>query len=114
MIISRICTDPVLGSVRHEREVVFESMEHAPPAPTVHVSEPTDATRHLFVQVPAHWGGIEPNTPYRELCVILEGGVEITTSDGRARKFAASSSFVVEDTGDAGHLAGNAGTARPR
>ncbi len=92
---------------------VFESTEYVPPAPTVGVPEPTHVTHYLFVRVPPHWGGIEPGAPYRQLCVILEGGVEIKTGDGCAREFAASGSFVVEGPGARDTSPGTPGTARP-
>lgn len=51
------------------------------------------------------------NAPRRQIVVILSGAVEVTTSDGVARRFGPGELFLADDTSGKGHLTRTVGGA---
>ena len=85
-------------------EVAFESVEYAPPAPALLLSQFNSATRYAFSVFPAGWFGDWHPTPLRQIYFILSGELEGTVSDGETRRFKAGSIVMVEDTTGKGHV----------
>jgi quercetin dioxygenase-like cupin family protein len=109
MIVFRTCADVSGKSYWDESEVEFEIVDYAPPAPPFDVSKPIGASGYVVVRLPAGWDGIQHRTPRRQLCVVLRGTVEVTTSDGTSKRFSAGGCFVMEDVLGEGHATRNTG-----
>ncbi|MFC1802540.1 hypothetical protein ACFL0D_01075 [Thermoproteota archaeon] len=84
--------------------IEFESVEYAPPAPALLLSQFNPATRYAFSVFPAGWFGDWHRTPRRQIYFILSGELEGKVSDGEKRVFDAGSIVMVEDTTGKGHV----------
>lgn len=111
MIIPKTCTDAAGRSYWGQDEVDLESVDYVPPAPPLAVSQPTTSTRYVWVRIPPSWDGTQHRAPHRQLCCILEGTIEVTTSDGESRSFSVGDRFIMEDTEGEGHYTRNVETA---
>jgi hypothetical protein len=78
-------------------EIDMSSIQYAPPAPALDISEPTDATKFFWFRFPENWCDAAHPSPRRQLFVVLEGEVEGWASTGDTR------TFRVEDTSGKGH-----------
>ena len=89
----------------HFEEVKAElaPLTYAPPAPSLDVSAPVDATRYVFVRMPSGWRGDWHRTPQRQLFFVMAGEVEGTASDGTVRTLGPGGVPVMEDTEGKGH-----------
>lgn len=89
----------------HFEDVEFEmsSIQYAPPAPALDISEPTEATAFFWFRFPEDWRDGAHPSPRRQLFVVLEGEVEGWTSSGEVRKFRAGDRVLMEDTTGKGH-----------
>ncbi len=67
-------------------------------------SETVKTTGLQFRSMPDDYDSGWHNTSDRQYVVILEGGVEMQTSDGESRTFGAGDILFVEDTAGKGHL----------
>jgi quercetin dioxygenase-like cupin family protein len=61
------------------------------------------ATGIIFREVPPTYDLDWHNAPRRQYIVNLDGGVELTASDGETRRIGAGEVILVEDTGGKGH-----------
>jgi hypothetical protein len=77
------------------------------------LSERLPVTGVMFREVPASYDLDWHPAPRRQFIVNLEGGVEITASDGEMRRLGAGEVFLVEDTWGKGHRS-RALDGRPR
>ena len=68
------------------------------------LSKRQPATGIIFRQVPPEYELDWHNAPRRQYIINLDAGVEITASDGEARKIGAGEVILVEDTSGKGHL----------
>jgi quercetin dioxygenase-like cupin family protein len=84
-------------------EIEFESVNFAPPAPPVGLSNYTDSSRFVFFKTPAGWYGDWHPPPKRQFFFCLSGKFEITASDGEVRIFGPGDVFLLEDTRGKGH-----------
>ncbi len=93
------------AGVTHFQDMDVEqvSIDFAPPAPPIFVSQPIEATRTLFMRFPAGWEGDWHPAPKRQFGIILSGRFEITAGDGESRIFDAGSVRLLEDTTGKGH-----------
>ena len=89
----------------HFEDIQFamESVQYAPPAPAVHLSDPVDATRFTWFRFPADWNDAAHPSPRRQLFVVLSGEIEGWTSKGDRRRFRAGDCLLMEDTTGKGH-----------
>lgn len=90
-----------------EEPVALSQMDFAPPAPAVGVSAPSNVARHVFLSLPAAWYGEPHPAPNRQIMTVLNGTLEVTTSDGEVRHFSAGDTALVEDTTGKGHATRN-------
>ena len=97
----------------HFRDVgiEFESVEFAPPAPSVNLSSFTPATQYAFCVFPSGWFGDWHPTPRKQVFLFLSGEMEVRVSDGEERRFGAGSVVLVEDTAGKGHVSRVVGSA---
>jgi quercetin dioxygenase-like cupin family protein len=68
------------------------------------LSKRLPASGIIFRQVPPEYSLEWHNAPRRQYIINLDAGVEITASDGEARKIGAGEVILVEDTRGKGHL----------
>jgi hypothetical protein len=84
-------------------EIDFESVDFAPPAPPLMLSQFRSATRFAFSLFPCGWFGDWHPTPRKQVFFILSGMLEGGVSDGEKRLFGPGSIVLVEDTSGKGH-----------
>ncbi len=84
-------------------EVGFESVNFAPPAPPVDLSNFTPASQLVFFKIPSGWFGDWHPAPKRQYFCCLAGEVELSVSDGEVRVFRAGDVFLLEDIKGKGH-----------
>jgi hypothetical protein len=78
--------------------------DHAPNFPRLQMSPSMPAKGVTFIQVPAEREFIDWHpAPRRQIVVYLDGGGEITTSDGQSRRFGPGTVLLAEDTWGKGH-----------
>jgi len=79
------------------------SVDFAPPAPAVDLSEIRDAG-FGFVQAPVGWFGDWHPAPRKQIMCILSGSLEVQVSDGEHRTIVSGNIVLVEDTTGKGHV----------
>ncbi len=89
----------------HFEDIVFDmtSLQYAPPAPALELSEPIRATGFFWLRFPKDWEDAAHPSPRRQLFVVLDGAVEGWTSTGDTRVFKAGDRLLMEDTTGRGH-----------
>jgi quercetin dioxygenase-like cupin family protein len=85
----------------HFRDVEVEFTESGAAGKT---SKRIPATGIIFRQVQPTYDLDWHNAPRRQYIINLDAGVQITASDGEARKIGAGEVILVEDTSGKGHL----------
>ena len=100
---TRLFSDESGESHFEDMEVDMSSMQYAPPAPALEISEPTDATQFFWFRFPKDWQDAAHPSPRRQLFVVLEGVVEGWTSTGETRTFRAGDRLLMEDVTGKGH-----------
>ena len=83
--------------------IELTSTDIAPPARPLAVSAPRPADAFLVVHAAADWIGEAHPAPARLLQIMVRGTIEVTTSDGETRRFAAGDALLAEDTRGVGH-----------
>ena len=76
-----ICADGNGSSHWGSSVAKFDAVDYAPPLPPVVVSEKVGATGYVLIRVPRDLDKVPHPTPKRQLCVVLSGAIEVTTSD---------------------------------
>jgi len=89
----------------HFEDIEFDmsSIQYAPPAPALDISEPTEATQYFWFRFPKDWRDDAHPSPRRQLFVVLDGEVEGWTSGGETRTFTAGDRLLMEDLTGKGH-----------
>ena len=99
----RLFADEVGESHFEDVEIDMSSIQYAPPAPSLDISEPTEAKRFFWLRFPKDWHDAAHPSPRRQLFVVLEGEVEGWTSSGDTRTLKAGDRLLMEDTTGKGH-----------
>ena len=99
----RLYADEAGESHFEDIEYSMASIQYAPPAPALEISEPTEATSFFWFRFPKDWSDAAHPSPRRQLFVVLEGEVEGWTSTGDTRTFRAGDRLLMEDTSGKGH-----------
>lgn len=81
----------------------FGSVNFAPPAPPVDLSNYFPTSQLVFFKIPSGWFGDWHPAPKRQFFCCLSGEFEIETSDGETRTFRQGDVFLLEDTKGKGH-----------
>ena len=68
------------------------------------LSRAVPATGVIFRETDGHYDYNWHNAPCRQLVLMLDGGVEITASDGEKRFFSSGDVLLAEDTTGRGHI----------
>lgn len=110
MTYTRLYSDENGVSHFQDVEIEFESVDFAPPAPPLDISNPFSASQCSFLKAPPNWFGDWHPAPFRQLHFYLAGEVEAETSDGEVRRFKQGDIVLVEDTSGKGHRSRNIGT----
>lgn len=84
-------------------ELNMTSVQYAPPAPALDISDPIEAKQFFWFRFPKDWNDAAHPSPRRQLFVVLEGEVEGWTSTGEKRVFRAGDRLLMEDTHGKGH-----------
>ena len=84
-------------------EAELSSVEFAPPAPPLEISELGAAQRAAFFGARAGWSGDWHPAPARNLFVVISGEWEVEASDGMTKRFGPHSVLLAEDTTGKGH-----------
>lgn len=100
---TRLFSDESGESHFEDLEIEMSSMQYAPPAPALDISEPADATQYFWFRFPKDWQDAAHPSPRRQLFVVLEGVVEGWTSTGETRIFRAGDRLLMEDVTGKGH-----------
>ncbi len=100
---SVIFTDDKGESHFRDAQLEFKSVNFAPPAPPVDLTDFIDASKIVFFRIPAGWFGDWHPAPKKQYFCCLSGQAELTTSDGETRSFRAGDVFLLEDTTGKGH-----------
>ncbi|AZV79689.1 cupin domain-containing protein [Parasedimentitalea marina] len=100
---TRLFSDDRGESHFEDIEIDMSSIQYAPPAPALDLSESTDATRYFWLRFPKDWEDAAHPSPRRQLFVVLEGVVEGWTSIGETRTFRAGDRLLMEDVTGKGH-----------
>jgi len=86
-----------------ECELVFKSVDFAPPAPPLDISVFGQVEQCSILRSKPGWKGDWHPAPYRQLHFYLSGEVEAEVSDGEKRRIRAGEFALVEDTTGKGH-----------
>ena len=89
------------AGISHWRDVEVEWVEETRAGK---LSKRLPATGIIFRQVPPSYDLDWHPAPRRQYIINLDAGVEITASDGEARRIGAGEVILVEDTAGKGHL----------
>ncbi|MVO15631.1 hypothetical protein [Parasedimentitalea huanghaiensis] len=100
---TRLYADPAGESHFEEIEFELSSVQYAPPAPALDISEPTAATSFFWLRFPRDWTDAAHPSPRRQLFIVIEGKVEGWTSGGETRVFGPGDRLLMEDTSGKGH-----------
>ncbi|VFN07928.1 MAG: Cupin domain-containing protein [Candidatus Kentron sp. G] len=100
----RVYVDDDGESHFQDMEVTLNSVDYAPPASPLDVSDAIDAHRFVFVGGAPGWVGDWHPSPKRQFVFVLSGVVEVTVSDGETRRFEPGSTVLLEDVTGRGHL----------
>ncbi len=84
-------------------EFSFSSINFAPPAPPVYLSEFMDASKIVFFSIPVGWFGDWHPAPKKQFFCCLSGEAEIVAGDGETRRFKSGEVFLLEDLSGMGH-----------
>jgi len=86
-----------------ECELVFKSVDFAPPAPPLDVSVFGQVEQCSILRAKPGWKGDWHPAPDRQLHFYLSGEVEVQASDGERRRITAGEFTLVEDVTGKGH-----------
>ncbi|WP_037316101.1 cupin domain-containing protein [Ruegeria halocynthiae] len=86
-----------------DRDIDAELKSFAPPANPFLVSQEYDASRFVFLSLPAGWKGVQHRSPNRQLATVLSGRFRVQAGSGEVRDFTAGDLFWAEDVTGTGH-----------
>ena len=99
----RLYTDDNGESHFEECELLFKSVDFAPPAPPLDISTFGEVESCSILRAAPGWVGDWHPAPFRQLHFYLSGEVEAEVSDGDKRRIQAGEFALVEDTKGKGH-----------
>ena len=99
----RLYADDQGDSHFEDIEIEMSSIQYAPPAPALEISEPIEASSCFWFRFPKDWHDGAHPSPRRQLFIVLEGEVEGWTSKGDISTFRAGDRVLMEDTSGKGH-----------
>ena len=103
MLCARLYADADGESHFDDIEFDLTSIQFAPPAPALDVSEPVESKAFSWMRFPKDWHDEAHVSPRRQVFVVLSGEIEIWTSTGETRTFKKGDCLLGEDTTGTGH-----------
>lgn len=104
MRITRFSTTREGGSVFEEIELNFPLSREDDFGHTLHSTQPFGPESALFVELPAGLDQGWHNAPDRQLVLVLDGEIEVETTDGERRRWRSGEVFLADDVQGKGHL----------
>ena len=104
MLLTEIFADSNGETHFRKIEVSFEVREFAPPSMPVQVSKEVTSTSSLFMIAPPGWDKEYHATPRKQLCVMLDGRLSVTATDGETIHMGPGDVLLVNDAASNGHL----------
>ena len=104
MRITRFVETQEGGSRFEEVEVAFPAERRDAFGNTYHASGPLAAPEAVLVELPAGLDQDWHNAPQRQLVFVLEGHIEVETTDRETRSWKRGGLFAAEDVAGRGHL----------
>ena len=101
--IVRLVADADGSSEFVDAELAMSSVDFAPPAAPLDVSEVMAASGVIFWRAPAGWDGRQHPSPARQWVFVIEGAIEIEAGSGTTRTLGPGSGVLLEDTSGVGH-----------
>jgi quercetin dioxygenase-like cupin family protein len=99
----RLYSDDNGDSHFEDMNVQFQTIDFAPPAPPMDISEFGQAEQCAILKVKPGWKGDWHPAPFRQIHFYLSGEVEAEVSDGEKHLIKAGEFVLVEDTTGKGH-----------
>ena len=103
MKLTQFVTTAAGGSRFEEVEIALDIEREGAGGYTLMTSDPFESPAVAFVSLPADLDQDWHPAPTRQLVHLLEGTVEVTTSDEDVRRFNAGDIFIAGDTTGQGH-----------
>jgi quercetin dioxygenase-like cupin family protein len=107
----RLYSDEQGESHVEDMEVEFQTVDFAPPAPPLDISQFGFAQQCSLLRAKPGWEGDWHPAPFRQLHFYLSGVIEAETSDGEVRRIGTGGVALVEDTSGKGHRSRVVGSA---
>ncbi|MFN0030354.1 MAG: hypothetical protein ACKV2O_24635 [Acidimicrobiales bacterium] len=104
MRLTRFHTTTEGGSVFEDLEIDLPHARHDPQGHLIRASNRYVSPSVQFAELPEGLDQTWHQAPRRQIVVILTGTLEVTTSDGTARRFGPGQCFLADDMGGKGHL----------
>jgi quercetin dioxygenase-like cupin family protein len=104
MRLTRFHTTTEGGSVFVDLDIDLPHARHDPQGHLIRSSNRYASPSVQFVELPE---GLDQDwhcAPRRQIVIVLSGTLEVTTSDGTARRFGPGQGFLADDMGGKGHL----------
>ncbi|MEM1430140.1 MAG: cupin [Pseudomonadota bacterium] len=103
MRVNHLYVDDAGESHWRDTTVSLQERVFAPPAKGIFVSEPETAAAALFLTLPAGWDEPAHPSPIPQTLICVAGEVEVTASDGEARRIGVGDIWRMEDLHGKGH-----------
>ena len=101
----KVSTDGSGGSTLEDVDVAQAASPFADNVPALLVSDPLRASEVVFVTTSDDSAESLPHpTPRRQFVVMLEGEIDLRTTDGQTRRFGPGSICLLEDLSGVGHF----------
>ena len=104
MQVTEIFADDVGETHLRDMQVNLETRDFAPPSAPMGASAETPLTSGVFLELPPGWDPQHHASPRRQLVVVLQGHLNIATTDGAAADFRPGDVFLLNDKNSKGHL----------
>jgi len=103
MQITEIYADEVSETHLRNVAVNLAARDFAPPSAPICASPETPMTTGVFLELPPGWDPQYHATPRRQLVVLLQGHLKITTTDGTSADFRRGDVLLLNDKDSKGH-----------
>jgi len=86
-----------------DRQITFSDGDFAPPAPPMGISDPTQASRVLYLSLQPGWRDANHRSPHHQIAYCLSGILRVTAGSGEVRDVAPGGIFEMADLTGEGH-----------
>ena len=103
MKVTRFVATPDGGSRFEEVDIPIATPRQDADGHTLYLSNAYTSPGVCFVDLPEDLNQDWHQAPTRQIVVVLSGSVEVTTTDGRTRRWSAGEAFIAADVSGQGH-----------